>query len=109
MADLQSDAIFQAIGERVAANSALVQSVDAIFQFHIAGDSEKSWVVDLKNGDGSVQEGEAESADCTISMSDSDFVDLAKGELNPTTAFMSGKIKVKGNPMLATKLQQLMA
>ena len=109
MSEFKSDVMFQGMGERIAANSGLVQSVDAVFQFNIAGPSDKSWVVDLKNGDGSVYEGESDAADCTISISDDNFVDLANGNLNPTTAFMSGKIKVKGNPMLATKLQQIMS
>jgi putative sterol carrier protein len=36
-----------------------------------------------------------------------DFVDLASGKLNAMAAFAQGKIKIQGNPMLATKLQGL--
>ena len=47
-------------------------------------------------------------ADCTITLSLSDFEDLLAGELSPTTAFMTGKIKVEGDMSVAMALQQLL-
>ena len=47
-------------------------------------------------------------ADCTIRLSLSDFEDLLAGELSPTTAFMTGKIKVEGDMSVAMALQQLL-
>gem|GEM_PF-2970 len=100
-------AVFQHMGQRVAENPNLVQRINATFQFHIDGDPGGDWVVDLKQGDGDVRSGVIENADCTISMAEGDFVDLAHGKLNAMAAFAQGKIKVQGNPMLATKLQGL--
>ena len=62
------------------------------------------WVVDLKNGSGSVKPGKAAKADLTLTVSDDDFVALAEGKLNPQQAFMRGKLKLKGNMGLAMKL-----
>lgn len=47
------------------------------------------------------------AADCTISISQEDFIKLFSGKLNPMMAFMSGKIKVDGDMSVAMKLQTL--
>ena len=66
-------------------------------------------IIDLKEGDGVVRSaGAADKGDCTLALSDSDFVQLMTGRLNPQTAFMKGKLKVKGNLLLAQKLTALM-
>ena len=46
--------------------------------------------------------------DCTISLSLEDLEDLVSGELNPTMAFMSGKIRVEGDMSVAMALSQLL-
>ncbi|KAI8837061.1 hypothetical protein BC829DRAFT_426205 [Chytridium lagenaria] len=68
----------------------------------------QNWFVDLKNGDGAVGVGKATKADLVVAIADSDFVDLAAGKINAQKAFMSGKIKVKGNMALATKLEAVL-
>ncbi|WP_417767246.1 SCP2 sterol-binding domain-containing protein [Stappia sp.] len=47
---------------------------------------------------------EDKDADCTITISQENLADLLAGELNPTMAFMSGKIKVAGDMSVAMKL-----
>jgi putative sterol carrier protein len=46
--------------------------------------------------------------DCTIKLSLSDLEDLIAGELSPTTAFMTGKLKVEGDMSVAMGLQSLL-
>lgn len=46
-------------------------------------------------------------ADCTIKISKENFEELIAGELNPTAAFMTGKIKVEGDMSVAMQLSQL--
>jgi putative sterol carrier protein len=67
------------------------------------------YTLDLKNGSGSMTNKAADKADIIITISDDDFVALAAGTLNAQQAFMSGKIKVKGNMGLAMKLNTVMA
>ncbi|MEH6402806.1 MAG: SCP2 sterol-binding domain-containing protein [Sneathiella sp.] len=46
-------------------------------------------------------------ADCTIKLSIENFEKLAAGDLDPTTAFMMGKLKIDGNMGIAMKLQSV--
>lgn len=46
-------------------------------------------------------------ADCTIKLSLDDLEALLAGELNPTMAFMSGKLKIEGDMSIAMQLSQL--
>lgn len=47
-------------------------------------------------------------ADCTIKLSLDDLESLVSGDLSPTTAFMTGKIKVEGDMSAAMALSQIM-
>lgn len=49
-------------------------------------------------------DGRADAPDVTIRVSDENLIRLLRGELNPMSAFMTGKLKVDGNVMLAQKL-----
>lgn len=58
-------------------------------------------------GDSNVVSNEDKDADATVKVSAEDFANLLSGDLNPMTAFMSGKIKVDGDMGVAMKLQKL--
>lgn len=75
-------------------------NVNAVIQYDI---SEPMYQV-VENGEMTVHEGNTENPTLVISMADDDLISLFKGELNPMMAFMSGKIKLKGDMMLAQKL-----
>ncbi|HEX6723856.1 MAG TPA: SCP2 sterol-binding domain-containing protein [Gaiella sp.] len=64
------------------------------------------WTVAVDDGKVTVTEGASE-ADCTLSASEDTLVKIAKGEANPTTAYMTGKLKIKGDMGAALKLQKL--
>ncbi|KAJ3417403.1 hypothetical protein HDV05_004868 [Chytridiales sp. JEL 0842] len=94
-----------------AEREATVKKVKGIFQFDVKGADGKiqTWTLDLKTGAGSVITGAGSAKpDIVIAVADKDFVDLAGGKLNGQKAFMSGKIKVKGQIMLAAKLDQVL-
>lgn len=45
--------------------------------------------------------------DCTIALTLATLGEMMAGELNPTTAFMTGKITVSGDMAVALKLQRV--
>jgi putative sterol carrier protein len=49
-----------------------------------------------------------DAADATISIAWDDFTKLAAGAMDPTMAFMQGKLKVAGDMSVAMQLQGLM-
>ncbi|XP_030061440.1 sterol carrier protein 2 [Microcaecilia unicolor] len=87
-----------------------VKRIGGIFAFKVKDGpdgKEALWVVDVKNGKGSVAVNSDKKADCTITMADADLLALMTGKMNPQTAFFQGKLKVNGNMGLAMKLQNL--
>ena len=46
-------------------------------------------------------------ADCLIIVSEENFIAMATGNLNPMTAAMMGKVKIKGDMSVAMKLTSL--
>jgi putative sterol carrier protein len=60
--------------------------------------------VAINDGSCNVKQGSAPNADVTITMADDDLVQLMKGELNGVTAFMTGKLQVDGDLMLAQRM-----
>ena len=67
-----------------------------------------TWLVTVDDGAVSVAEGGGEAeADATISTDEENFGKIVAGELNPTTAYMTGKLKIKGDMGAAMKLQKL--
>jgi len=111
----KSSAIFEQLKINITDNEAkkkeTIKKVKAIFEFNIKNNEgkEQIWTLDLKK-DGTVQTGKGSAKpDITINLTDDTFVELASGKLNGQKAFTSGKLKVKGNVMLATKLDGVLA
>ncbi|XP_049566930.1 hydroxysteroid dehydrogenase-like protein 2 isoform X4 [Orcinus orca] len=87
----------------------IVKATQAIYQFELSGEDGGTWFLDLKSKGGNVGHGEpSDRADVVMSMSTDDFVKMFSGKLKPTIAFMSGRLKIKGNMALAIKLEKLM-
>mmetsp|Transcript_18990 Transcript_18990/g.21280 ORF Transcript_18990/g.21280 Transcript_18990/m.21280 type:complete len:110 (+) Transcript_18990:27-356(+) len=101
-----SDAVFAEMQARL--TPALAKKVKAVFAFQLtnAAGQTKHWLADLKSAAPSIKEGKGK-ADCTLILKDEDYVKMATGKLDAMKAFMSGKLKIKGNMMLAQKLSLL--
>jgi len=80
------------------------QGMTNSYLFQIDGAGE--WKVDVDDGTITVTEGPGD-ADATIAASEETFKKIIAGEQNPTSAYMTGKLKVKGDMGAAMKLQKL--
>ncbi len=93
---------FESLPGRVDASRTAGMNNSYLFEVEGAG----VWRVAVDDGQVSVTEGAGE-ADCTIAASEENFQKMIGGDLNPTTAYMTGKLKIKGDMGAAMKLQKL--
>jgi putative sterol carrier protein len=94
--------------EKVAKNPEKAGGFAGTFSFNIQGDSGGEWAVTIENGGCTVKKGMDPQSAFTITIKDENFVKLMNGELNGQMAFMTGKLKFKGNMGTAVKLQGLL-
>ncbi len=108
-----SDAIAQIVSqleERIKAEPdkvAKLAGLTATYQFNLTGEGGGNFNVKITDGTPAVQEGTIDSPNVTVTVSLEDFNQISEGKLNPTSAFMSGKLKVSGDMSLAMKLQSI--
>ena len=95
---------FEGIGAYIAQTPELAKQVNMIYQFKLSS-PESAWVLDLKAG--AVRAGTVEKADCTLALSDSDWLDMVSGKADPMKLFQGGKLKISGNVMASQKLDFL--
>jgi putative sterol carrier protein len=81
--------------------------LESTFQFDITGDQGGKWYAEIKDSKCQVTEGTSPTANITITISDGNFVKLITGKLDGTMAFMTGKLKLKGDMSLAMRLSAL--
>ncbi|CAG9773684.1 unnamed protein product [Ceutorhynchus assimilis] len=100
--------LFQAIEGSLSAET--VSKTQAVFAFVVTGDEAGKWYIDLKSGKGACGQGEPPvTADATLTMDSKNFFNMFSGKLKPATAYMMGKLKIKGNLQQAMKLEKLMS
>lgn len=98
-----TDKIFEGIKSMI--NEDLKKEINAMIAFVISG---KSWVIDANTSRPlKVVKEESITADVTLTTDDQTFEKMAKGEIKATNAFMSGKLKIKGNIAVAMRAEKL--
>jgi putative sterol carrier protein len=80
--------------------------VNARIQFNLKGEDGGTWTVAIADGQCAVQEGPAEAPNATLEASAADYLAIARGELDPTKAFMGGKLSLKGDMSLMMRFMQ---
>jgi len=93
---------FDAMAGRFRADKAA--GVNATIQYDISGDQGGTWHAVIKDGTCTVNSGAATNPNLTLGMSAQDWLDMVGGKLSGQMAFMSGKLKLKGDMGLAMKI-----
>lgn len=88
-------------------NSEKAAGMNCTYQWDVTGDGGGKWNAVIKDGNLTVNEGEADSPNITITVAATDWLDILNGKLDGQMAFMSGKLKIKGDMSLAMKLKTL--
>ncbi len=101
MAETVQD-FFASLGSRADPSKIAGMTNSYVFDIEGAG----VWKVEVDDGKIDVSEGPGD-ADATISTSQETFEKIVAGEQNATSAYMTGKLKVKGDMGAAMKLQKL--
>lgn len=82
--------------------------IDAVVHFSLSGEKGGEWTVTIRDQKIAVADGlPSEPATLTLLADSQDILDIFSGKLEPTRAFMLGKLRVKGNFGLALKLTNL--
>ncbi|MEZ4406171.1 MAG: SDR family NAD(P)-dependent oxidoreductase [Polyangiales bacterium] len=101
---ITSGVVFTAIGAWLGKNPDIAAKVGTVYQFRLT-DPASVWTLDLKLN--KVTQGEAARPECTLELSDADFMAMTEGKANPMKLFTSGKLKISGNVMASQKLDFL--
>lgn len=107
MADAQTD-FGTRLPAKLSGNPDEAKAIGAVFLFKITGEGGGTWTVDCKNNPG-CREGDEGSADVTLELSSTDWATISSNPGAAMQLYFTGKLKVTGNAMLATKLQKILA
>jgi putative sterol carrier protein len=80
--------------------------IDVIVTVKITGSNGGDWVVRIKNLQLEVEEGTHPSPTLEVAMAETDYMDMVNGKMSGEKAFLTGKLRFKGNIALALKLRE---
>lgn len=91
-----------------------IQTIAQMISQRLAGSGfDRSIRVNLAGAGALLIDGESvtvgnSEADCTVTVSADDFAEIVAGDLSPTTAFMTGRMKIEGDMGAAMALSQVL-
>ena len=95
--------LFHALADRF--QPAAAGDWSAVIQFDVSGPRGGSFTVAVADGACTVAEGDDPAATSRVSVGDDTWLGIVDGRVDPVTAFMTGKIRIRGNMQDVLKLQ----
>ena len=81
--------------------------INTVIQYRLTGPEAGDYIITIQDAKCKVTEGIAPNAKMTLSADANDFRNIILGRMDPTMAFMQGKLKLLGDFTLAMKLTSL--
>lgn len=103
-----SKEVFQMIDAALKTNPSAIEGMSAVYQFNLTGDDGGQYQMIIDDGNGKAIGGKERKPDCTLEMDAEEYKDMVAGTVNPTSAFMSGQLKIEGDMGLALQLQNIL-
>ncbi len=88
-------------------NPSAATGLNKTFQWNISGEQAGTWVLKIANQTCELIRSAAEKPDITFNVKDTDWLAIAEGKIDAMNAFVTGKVKVTGDMMLAMRLQNM--
>ncbi len=88
-------------------NPDTAKGVNAVVQVNASGEGGGNYSMHIANGSLDLKEGVADAPNVTINVASKDWVDIINGQMEPTKAFMTGKLKITGDLGLMMRFQRM--
>ncbi|QKS70574.1 SCP2 sterol-binding domain-containing protein [Paenalkalicoccus suaedae] len=102
---MQAEQKMQEVVTKMNTNPEHIQDLTYTYEFRLTDSGVRQ--LHIENGKAELTEPTREPK-LVIEISDENFVKMANDDLNPTTAYMTGKLKIKGEIGHALKFSQLL-
>ena len=97
--------VFDSMSKNFQANQA--KGVHARYQWNLNGPQGGQWWIDVNDGKFKMGKGTIANPNVTFVAKDKDWVAVSNGKLGGTWAYMTGRLKIRGDQKLARKLGQI--
>lgn len=85
-----------------------VGDLNTTVQFDLSGDGGGSWHIVIVDGELTVNEGAGVEPAAVVTMTAEDYIAMSTGKLNAMMAFMTGRVKVKGDMGVMIRIQSVL-
>jgi putative sterol carrier protein len=83
------------------------RGIHARYQWQLSGPDGGEWWIDVEDGRYKMGRGKIKNPDVTFIARDKDWVAISNGQLGGTWAYLTGRLKIRGNRQLARKLGEI--
>lgn len=83
------------------------KGVHARYQWHLSGPQGGEWWIEVHDGTFKMDKGKIDNPDVTFVASDKTWVALSNGTLVGMWAYLTGRLKIRGDKGLAKKLGEI--